>query len=145
VDDEDVAVRMPGNRLAHAVPEQPLDDPGLARPYHDQVGALLTGKLDDRVGRLADRRHELCLDLPLCSMLRASASSWLCSATESTGSIGPAVRPTPMSSGVTLVTINFDPNACASSAARSRARFAGSVSSKPRMMVFIFLSVAPVR
>src|SRR5438128_2310413 len=81
-------------------------------------------------------------------MLRASRSSLAscscsrCSAGESTGSIGPALRPAPMRIGATLVTTSFAPKASARSAARSRARRAGSVSSNPTTMVLSFIPSA---
>src|SRR5438132_5615039 len=74
--------------------------------------------------------------LRLSRSSRASFSCSRCSFGESAGSSGPAVRPTPTKSGATLVTTSFAPNAWARSAARSRARRAGSVSSNPTTIVF---------
>src|SRR6266550_3453710 len=72
----------------------------------------------------------------------ASCSCSRCSSGESTGSIGPALRPAPMRIGATLVTTSFAPKASARSAARSRARRAGSVSSNATTMVLSFIPSA---
>jgi hypothetical protein len=48
--------------LTDALAEQPRDRAQLARADHDQVGAALVGDVDDRVGRLTDRRLELRRD-----------------------------------------------------------------------------------
>src|SRR5713101_4979462 len=69
----------------------------------------------------------------------ASCSCSRCSAGESTGSTGPAVREIPTRIGATLVMTSFAPKASARSAARSRARRAGSVSSNPTTMVLSFI------
>jgi hypothetical protein len=95
-----------GDLLADALPQQPLQHAGLAGADHDHVGVALLGQADDRFGRLAYGRDELGLD--------AAALQ---------GGAGPGELLAP------LVTTSLAPRAVASSAARSSARVAGSVSS----------------
>ena len=61
MDDEDVAARHALDALAHAVAEQALDRPQLARPDDDQIGVVPKRDLDDRLRDVADRLDELDL------------------------------------------------------------------------------------
>ena len=72
VHDEHVTVRMTLDCCAHAVTENALPEPGLARPDDDDVGRPLLGELDDRLGRVAGGANRLGLD-PAAGLLRVIA------------------------------------------------------------------------
>ena len=137
VHDQDVAVGVVCDGRAHAATEQPLEDVELPRADDDHVGPAIARQLDDRVRGLADRRHVLRFDAEALEHRCGRVQLVGVHLGESVGSSGPCRAPDRDVTGATLVTTSLPPNAPASSAARCRARFAGSVSSYPTTIVFI--------
>jgi hypothetical protein len=124
---------------ADALPEQALENARLARAHDDQVRLPLLRELDDRLGGLPNRGIQAEFEQARRSTSGSSSTRAASSrAGGLVGSIAPVpARPIGVITGETLVTIKVDRNAWTSSAARSSARFAGSVSSYPTTIVFI--------
>src|SRR3954452_23087178 len=62
MDDEQVAVRLPGDLLAHAMTYDPLGESRLSSPDDHEISVTLFREGHDRGGRIAGHGHGFGLD-----------------------------------------------------------------------------------